>query len=144
MNHFATSLKEGQLVFFESHKRPGDIVSGVIKKIHIERIGPFNGNYSVRRELILNMPQWPEGFTRRNAEDVFPDENSCELYIMMRKGGQPRVEAYKAEITDVKSLLNFMFTHISESDTAAHAAALQRAQELLGYSKEELLARMRY
>lgn len=137
MNKFIENLQKGQVVFFESHERPGKMASGVIQDINVTRIGPVRGHSSVRKELILTESQQSECFTRRNADVVFPDETSCNFYLM-------RLGAYKEEITNVKSLLNFMFTHTSTSDVAVYEAALQRAHELLGYTKEELLAQMRY
>lgn len=132
MNRFVTSIQEGQRVFFESHRYPGTITSGIVRNIQVESTADGN----MKRVLTIDIP--PRECIQQNAYDVFLDKISCELYLTLQQRERAKTNAYMSSITDVKSLVNFMFTHDNESDSAARAAALQRAQDLLGCSKEEL------
>lgn len=132
----------GQRVFFEHPNDPSKVMSGFVMSVEVNATR-FDNKYSVHRDYIVSIPG-TDLFTRTMGERTFPTEKACKMFIMYREGGISRKDAYMEQIKSVKDLLNFMFTHKSESDTAAHSAALQRAQELLGFTKEELLTKMDY
>lgn len=127
---FANVYKNAEVYIWDEKK--GQVLNGVIKQVW-----PNDDNIEVEIEVYDCSCGGHTTKYVRNHHEVFQTHESCESWI--ERDNREKIDSYKAEITDIDSLIIFAWNHCVSNtdyatDWAARKAFLEKVSELRGLS----------